>query len=244
MAAVLLRSIRSMGGRFLLRQVNALLRRITAFTHKAEFALDWSVPPTPVWFNHFLDQHYLWHQTRTPLGWERGILGLLAMRQGADVLELCCGDGFNTYHFYSIRAGKIIALDNNRDAIAFARHHFKVPNVEYRIADIRSEMPPGPFDNIVWDAGIDYLAESEIDAVMAAIKTRLKSDGILSGYTILEFGRGDLAHGNSYDFASKEDLVRFLQPHFRNVRILETIYPTRHNLYFFASDARLPFDSY
>jgi SAM-dependent methyltransferase len=165
------------------------------------------------------------------------------MREGAKVLELCCGDGFNTYHFYSIRAGSIIAVDYDPEAIQFARRHFPAPNIKYDVADIRTEMPLGSFDNIVWDAAIDYLTEQEIDKVMADIKSRLAEDGILTGYTILEFGEGRFLHGNRYDFKSKEDLLRFLQPHFRNVRVLETIYPSRHNLYFFAGDMELPFDT-
>ena len=38
------------------------------------------------------------------------------------------------------------------------------------------------------------------------------------------------------------DLLRLLQPYFRNTRIFETIYPSRHNMYFFAGDGELPFD--
>ncbi len=40
-----------------------------------------------------------------------------------------------------------------------------------------------------------------------------------------------------------QDLKRFLTPHFKNVRVFETIYPERHNLYFWASDAVIPFAS-
>ncbi|MEO8005022.1 MAG: class I SAM-dependent methyltransferase [Betaproteobacteria bacterium] len=243
MAAIILRAIRFIGGRHVARKLNALLRRITAFTHRVQYLIEWGTTPTPIWFDHFLDQYYLWPKTGNPLGWERGIFGLLAMRQGARVLELCCGDGFNSRHFYSNRAGTITAIDFNPEAIAFAQRHNFAPNLKYLVADIRTEIPEGSFDNIVWDAGIDYLTEQEIDAVMAGIKARLKSGGILSGYTILEFGRGKLAHGNRYDFKSKQDLVRFLRPHFANVQVLETIYPTRHNLYFFAADSELPFDA-
>jgi len=242
MAAVVIRFVRLLGGRFLIRQINALMRSVTAFTHRIQYLIEWGAQPTPVWFDHFLDQYYLWRKSRIPLGWERGIFGLLAMREGAKVLELCCGDGFNTYHFYSIRAGSIIAVDYDPEAIQFARRHFRAPNIKYEVADIRTEMPSGPFDNIVWDAGIDYLTEQEIDKVMTDIKSRLAVGGILSGYTILEFGRGKYQHGNQYDFKSKDDLLRFLQPYFSNVRVFETIYPTRHNLYFFAGNSELPFD--
>ena len=35
--------------------------------------------------------------------------------------------------------------------------------------------------------------------------------------------------------------MRFLAPWFTNVKVIETIYPERHNLYFFASDGTVPF---
>ena len=209
-STAVIRFIRLMGGRFLIRTINEVLRHVTAFTHRVQFLVEWGAPPTPIWFDHFLDQYYLWRKSRNPLGWERGIFGLLAMRQGARVLELCCGDGFNAYHFYSIRASSITAVDYAPEAISFAKSNFSASNLEYRIADIRTEMPPGPFDNVVWDAGIDYLTEPDIDKVMIEIKLRLAKGGILSGYTILEFGEGKFLHGNRYDFKSKEDLVRFL----------------------------------
>jgi SAM-dependent methyltransferase len=243
MVAGVIRFVRLLGGRLVIRQINALMRRVTAFTHRIQYLIEWGAQPTPVWFDHFLDQYYLWRKTRIPLGWERGIFGLLAMREGAKVLELCCGDGFNTYHFYSIRAGSIIAVDNDLEAIRFARRHFRAPNIRYEVADIRTEMPSGPFDNIVWDAGIDYLTEQEIYKVMTGIKSRLGVGGVLAGYAILEFGQSRYLHGNRYDFKSRDDFLRFLKPYFQNIRLLETKYPSRHNLYFFASDSELSFNT-
>lgn len=40
----------------------------------------------------------------------------------------------------------------------------------------------------------------------------------------------------------KEDLLKILAPYFANVKVFETIYPGRHNLYFYASDGIVPFD--
>ena len=45
------------------------------------------------------------------------------------------------------------------------------------------------------------------------------------------------------EFKSKEELKNILLPYFKNVRVFETIYPSRQNIYFFASDGILPFDS-
>jgi hypothetical protein len=46
---------------------------------------------------------------------------------------------------------------------------------------------------------------------------------------------------HEYEFKSKEDLTRFFYPHFKNVKVFETLYPDRHNLYFWASDGIVPF---
>ena len=68
--------------------------------------------------------------------------------------------------------------------------------------------------------------------------------GVLSGYTIVERGDGvkSLSH-HEYEFKSKEDLRRFLAPHFARVTVFETKHPGRHNLYFWASDGVLPFQA-
>jgi hypothetical protein len=55
-------------------------------------------------------------------------------------------------------------------------------------------------------------------------------------------GKYALPH-HEYEFKSKEDLLRFFRPHFRNVCVFETIHPDRHNLYFRAQDGTIPFIS-
>jgi SAM-dependent methyltransferase len=108
------------------------------------------------------------------------------MKQGCKALELCCGDGFNAYFFYSIRVGSILSVDFDPKAIAYAKRNFRAENVTYQIADIRTQMPDGIFDNVVWDAAIEHFTETEIAELMANIKRRLAPAGMLSGFTIVE----------------------------------------------------------
>ena len=71
----------------------------------------------------------------------------------------------------------------------------------------------------------------------------MKTNGVLSGYTVKEPEHGGThLHQHEYEFHDKEDLARFFEPYFKNVQIFETVYPTRTNLYFYATDATLPFD--
>lgn len=239
MKNTILKLVRGVGGRWLLKAFNRRLRRISAATHYLQYVLDWGIRPVPGWFDHHLDLQYLWHKTRTPLSWERGIFNLLAIREGAKLLELCCGDGFNAYYFYSIRAGSVFAVDLDAEAIRSANRYYVAPNLRYEIADIRTQMPDELFDNIVWDASLEYFNEEEIERLMRSIKARLGSNGVLSGYSIIQ----NYCHDeHKYIFKSKSDLLNFLQPYFKNVKIFETQYPSRHNLYFYASEGGLPFD--
>jgi len=210
--------------------------------HHRLFLAEWGIHPIPEFFKHKIGLYWMWEARNSPHWIERGVYSLLAMKPGCNVLELCCGDGFNAHYFYRARVGSMISVDFDPKAIAYARKHFKSPNIRYELADIRTQMPEGTFENIVWDAAIEHFTEDEIAALMMSIKTRLRADGILSGFTLTEQadGKKSLSH-HEYEFKSKEDLARFLTPHFKNVRVFETIYPDRHNLYFWASDGIVPF---
>jgi SAM-dependent methyltransferase len=219
----------------------AIARRWVAGAHQALMEIQWGLPPQPEHFDHHIDLYYLWLATRNPLWLERGVFGSLALR-GGDTLELACGDGFNARNFYSLRSRRVIACDFDPKAIETARTKNSAPNVEYVLADIRTSMPEGQFDNLVWDGAIEHFTLSEIRQILNNIKQRLRPFGILSGYTIVERpdGTKSLSH-HEYEFKSKEDLLNVLKPYFKKVTVFETIYPERHNLYFWASDDEVPF---
>ena len=231
---------RDAGGRAFIRVVNRGVRRIAAFTHALQYAIEWgATTPIPGWFDHHLDQYYVWQKTGNPLMWERGIFGLLAMSQGAEVLELCCGDGFNADRFYAIRAASVTAVDLDPYAIRMAKRNHRAPNVHYAVADIRVDLPAGPFDNIVWDASLEYFSEDEIAALMREIRVRIRRGGVFSGCAIVQQA---VLPEHVHFFRGKDDLMSFLSPYFSKVRVFETQYPSRHNLYFFAGEGVLPFD--
>ncbi len=210
--------------------------------HRRLRAIQWFLPPQPEHFDHSIDLYYQWLESRNPQWLERGVFGGLALKSGS-VLELACGDGFNARNFYSIRSRKVVSCDFDPSAIRTAMRKNSGSNVEFRLADIRENMPMGVFENVVWDAAIEHFNEQEIAAILRGIKERLTPDGILSGYTIVEREDGSKSlETHEHEFKSKEELLQILQPSFRNVKVFETVYPDRHNLYFWASDAELPFD--
>lgn len=216
--------------------------RWSSRAHKRLMSVQWTIPPQPEHFDHHIDLNYQWLETRNSLWVERGAFGSLALL-GGDLLELACGDGFNARNFYSLRSRRIIACDFDPMAIAAAKLKNQAPNVEFVLADIRSQMPEGMFHNVVWDAAVEHFTPEETDSILRQIKARLMPGGIVSGYTIVEAAGGKHLSHHEYEFRDKADLLRFFSPHFKNVTVFETIYPTRHNLYFWASDGSLPFRS-
>ena len=229
------------------RQLNRIVRRVSYSTHRFQYKIEWSVD-NPEHFDHFMDLHFQWNRNRASFPMERGVFSSFALSNDKEnkgnTLDLCCGDGFYTYFFYSLRSEKVVGIDFDPSAIKWAKKNFKTPNLEFIEGDIRSSIPDGPFDNIIWDAAIEHFTESEIISLMSRIKSVMKDKGILSGYTIVEPDHdGKHLHQHEYEFHDKEDLARFLTPYFKNVQVISTVYPMRTNLYFYASDGELPFES-
>jgi SAM-dependent methyltransferase len=220
-----------------------LTRLLAKEAHKLKMQLDWDIPQSPEWMNHFQDYYYQLPQKKLTFFLERGILARLAIKdRSGNVLELCCGDGFNTKYFYSPYCARIIALDFDEKAIAHAKKYNSDTTIVYQLADIRSEIPQGNFETVIWDAAIEHFTEIETKEIIGTIKTRLTRGGVLAGYTLVESDSGKSLHQHEREFRSKEDLFALLNDFFRHVVVLETKPAERHNLYFFASDSKgIPF---
>ena len=167
------------------RWLNYWVRKLSRATHRLQFLVEWAVD-NPEYFDHNIDMYSSWYKTRESFPIERGVFSSFAMTPNSRVLDLCCGDGFNSYHFYSLRAKHVTAIDFDREAIRWAKRNYKAPNLTFSIGDIRTDIPDGLFDNIVWDAAVEHFTETEITALMSRIKSVLTPSGTLSGYTIIE----------------------------------------------------------
>jgi SAM-dependent methyltransferase len=223
--------------------LNVLMRKATAATHFLQYALQWGWEPKPEWFDHFLDQHWQMSAKNISLWVERGVFSRMLLKPSGRLLEICCGDGFNARHFYSSAAATVTAIDFDEDAIPHAKRYNSAPNITYLQLDIRKGLPAGPFDNIVWDAAIEHFTEQEIDRLLKEIISLLGDTGIISGYTLTVRDDGRKSNAlHEYEFKDKDDLRRFFTPHFKYVKVWETIYPARHNLYFAASQK--PFEMF
>jgi SAM-dependent methyltransferase len=223
------------------RAINAALRALTSATHHLQYKIEGFLRPSAEWFDHEIDVQWQWVARQSSMFLERGVLNTLAMRPGGEVLELCCGDGFNTHRFYAGRAGQVLAVDHDEQALRHARRLHARPNVRYNRCDITHGLPEGPFDNVVWDSAIHHFSEQDAGKILGFVHAQLRPGGVLSGYTVIEPG-ADYAYARM-TFSRPEDLAELLGREFPHVAVLQTPDALRQNLYFFASDASesLPF---
>jgi len=227
----------------LVRIGNRIGRAVGSLTHLFQLKLEGVLRPHGEWYDHYVDANWQWGATGRSSFLERGVFNNLVMTPGASLLELCCGDGFFTRHFYAARASRVAAVDANPEALAHARRHNAAENISYESCDIRASLPDGPFDNVVWDSALHHFTKGETLEILALVKERLAPRGVLSGYTEVE----DIPYAfRKVDFRGKADVAELLGQAFRHVMVIETPDPQRTNLYFFASDSKdsLPLDQH
>ena len=227
-----------------------LSKKFCQIIYRKLFFFEWFID-NPENFDHEIDLYWQWDDKCLPYWLERGIYSIQALKmfEHPIVIELCCGDGFNEKHFYSTSASKVMACDFDEKIIKTAKKKNRRENIVFKVADIRdginnifSNEELGDVSNIIWDAAIEHFTPAEIQKILTDIRqTLLKKKGILSGYTIVEKADGKSLEQHEYEFKNMNDLKRFLVPYFENIYVFETIYPDRHNLYFYASDGDIPF---
>jgi Methyltransferase domain len=226
-----------------IRAINRIVRALSSLSHQFQLRVEGVLRPHSEWFDHYVDSNWQWGATGRSSFVERGVFSNLVIRPGAHVLELCSGDGFNTKHFYSGRATRVVGVDANAEAVAHAKRMNSADNVSYELCDIRETLPDGPFDNVIWDSALHHFTPQETGKVLALLKERMSPAAVLSGYTEVE----DIEYEyRKVDFRDKSDVAELLGRAFKYVMVIETPDPERTNIYFFASDSRerLPLDQH
>ena len=68
----------------------------------------------------------------------------------------------STHITSTVRAQAQSTLSTSIRKPSLTLKHFQAENVTYTLADIRTEMPEGVYDNVVWDGAIEHSTEDEI----------------------------------------------------------------------------------
>jgi 2-polyprenyl-3-methyl-5-hydroxy-6-metoxy-1,4-benzoquinol methylase len=197
----------------------------------------------PSWFDHRIDLYYQWPHN---LFWlERGFFARRHMFHDCRVLDLFCGDGFYSKHFYASIARSIDAVDKDPKAIAHASRIHADARITFSQRNAIAEgFPKGEYDVIAWFEAIEHLSETECTTLMGHIKSAVGATGILVGSTPLvgeeKKGKGNWEHQN--EFSNPKELEGKLKKHFVDVCIEVTEYPElnsapRSTAYF---SARIP----
>lgn len=192
--------------------------------------------PPPEWFDHRADL-YRWSELRIPFWVERGVFSREVMFEGCKTLDLCCGDGFYPFYFYSGVALHIDAVDKDLAAIAHTRKWHSHPRIRYIQQDaFTDEFPATDYDVITRDAAIEHFSINQIRAILKKCVTTLKKPrGVLCGYSIIARALDKSHPEHQHEFGSATELKKLLGEFFPSVGTVETEYPERHNVYFRAA---------
>jgi SAM-dependent methyltransferase len=216
----------------IVRRLSAATRRLSAATHRGQALAEAAAGRDVHWYEHHVDVEWNWPRNGR---WEwlaRGVLSGFTIRDGARVLDVASGDGFFARHFYAPRAAEVVGVDIDPCAVAHAARINGASNLSFKVADISTELPDGPFDNAIWDAGITYLAPDARTVALRGIAQRLTPDGLLSGYTDRD---PDPAPGELHVFADGGDVARALHEVFGYVCVIEFRAGTRRMHQFYAA---------
>lgn len=198
------------------------------------------------WFDHRADL-FLWSETRNDYWTERGVYARASMKQGDRVLDMCCGDGFYSYHYYSTVAKHIDAIDIDEKSMQHAGKFHKTPNITYKLSNILTDpFPQGAYDVVIWDASVEHFDMPEIETVLGKCAKVLEaSQGVLCGYTIIARKDDGPKHGwHKHEFSDAEELKAVFGKFFPYVTTFESKseladgdpnHTKRHNIYFKAS---------
>lgn len=95
------------------------------------------------------------------------------------LLECGCAEGFLTRQLAG-RAKRVMACDLSREAVRRAAEYCKgQANVEFRVADIRHQLPEGLFDVCLMSDVLYYLAPPEISRLARRLSLQVPAGGVL-----------------------------------------------------------------
>ena len=134
----------------------------------------------------------------------------------ARVAEIGCGSGYGAARL-AASAGRVDAFDRNPRAIAFARDHYRAPNLRYLHEGRDPDPAPQGYDAVVCFQVLEHLERPE--PFLARLRELLRPGGTLYLTTpnrITSAGE-NIYHVHEYD---PEELAALLRPRFEAVTLL------------------------
>jgi len=157
--------------------------------------------------------------------------------KGKKILDLCSGDGLNSYIFFS-DASLVDAIDFSSDALKFSQkmmmHH---SNIKYSKIDILKEpFPQKKYDIIFWRAGIAYFSTNELKYILKKISQSLNKEGHLIGSSPLPNKNSIKTSGQINLKYSRSYINKLLGYNFKSIELIDSFYGNRQNLSFICNN--------
>jgi 2-polyprenyl-3-methyl-5-hydroxy-6-metoxy-1,4-benzoquinol methylase len=116
--------------------------------------------------------------------WHRSKLGLVdwfcAPRQGERVLDVGCGSGVFAARLAE-RGARVVAIDSNQDAIAYARRAFGRPGLDYECGVLEElAFSPASFDRVVCLEVIEHIEIDRTRTLLGDLRRILRQGGRLT----------------------------------------------------------------
>lgn len=151
----------------------------------------------------------------------RGFFASEVVRDGDEVLDIGCGDGFFSMRFLSERASHVDAIDVDPEAIGVARQQNAASNVSYHLLDaVVSPFPREAYDVIVWDGALGHFHPDTAETMVRKIGGHLKDHGVFIGSESLGVEGSD--HLQTFD--SLDSLRALLDTEFKHTWLRELDY--------------------
>lgn len=171
------------------------------------------------WFDHRL--HILHPEKWFADHWTMSANNVLPyIKHGATVLNLCSGDGFYDYHFYSKRAGKIVCVEFDQNAVIHAKRNHQTDNIEYIHGDVlKYDTGEDVYDVVIIRGAIEHFHREEQEKIFALAQKALKSGGWFVGDTPQKLEHLGKQHPDHHcEWGSEEEMVEMLSGFFTNIK--------------------------
>jgi ubiquinone/menaquinone biosynthesis C-methylase UbiE len=157
-----------------------------------------------------------WH-VQEELHLERYRFATSRIGTGATVLDAACGSGYGS-GILAQRARRVVAVDLSSEALAYAREHYQLPNIEFARADLSEPigLPDGSCDAIVSFETIEHVPNQRV--MLSEFHRILKPGGML----IISSPDRDIITGRAHEInefhvaeLSKLEFVDLIGSYFR-----------------------------
>ena len=149
-----------------------------------------------------------------------------------EVLDGACGVGYGSA-FLASEARRVVGVDRDEDAIAYAQAHYAGPRVDFRVGDLLDlDLPDASFDTVCSFETIEHL--SDPDAFLGEMARVLRADGI---FVVSTPNAPETTHAPGNPFHEVElsaaDFERLLRAHFASVELYgqRRLQTARHRLF-------------